>query len=85
MLSEEFLPIRKMYTQAIKKIDKGLFPKAFCKIVEDIANDPRISARSCMQTERAPKSSLAYLYWKETGDHKRLEGNRTRCDHHECG
>lgn len=52
---------------AIKNIDKGLFPKAFCKIVEDIANDPEYC--TIMHADGAgTKSSLAYMYWKETGD-----------------
>lgn len=52
---------------AIKNIDKGLFPKAFCKIVEDIAHDPEYC--TIMHADGAgTKSSLAYLYWKETGD-----------------
>lgn len=52
---------------AIKNVDKGLFPKAFCKIVEDIANDPEYC--TIMHADGAgTKSSLAYLYWKETGD-----------------
>ena len=53
---------------AIKNIDKGLFPKAFCKIVPDyLTND----AEHCliMHADGAgTKSSLAYMYWKETGD-----------------
>jgi phosphoribosylformylglycinamidine cyclo-ligase len=54
--------------QAIQKLDKGLFPKAFCKIVPDfLANDPNYC--SVMHADGAgTKSSLAYLYWKETGD-----------------
>ena len=52
---------------AIKDINKGLFPKAFCKIVEDIADDPDYC--TIMHADGAgTKSSLAYLYWKETGD-----------------
>jgi phosphoribosylformylglycinamidine cyclo-ligase len=52
---------------AIKNIDKGLYPKAFCKIVEDISNDPEYC--TIMHADGAgTKSSLAYLYWKETGD-----------------
>ncbi|GAB4249732.1 MAG: AIR synthase-related protein [Ekhidna sp.] len=52
---------------AIKNIDKGLFPRAFCKIVDDIANDPEYC--TIMHADGAgTKSSLAYLYWKETGD-----------------
>lgn len=53
---------------AIKNIDKGLFPKAFCKIIPDIlANDPEYC--NIMHADGAgTKSSLAYMYWKETGD-----------------
>ncbi|MEQ8628929.1 AIR synthase related protein [Ekhidna sp.] len=52
---------------AIKNIDKGLFPNAFCKIVEDITGDPEYC--TIMHADGAgTKSSLAYLYWKETGD-----------------
>jgi phosphoribosylformylglycinamidine cyclo-ligase len=54
--------------QAIKNIDKGLFPKAFCKIIPDIlGGDPGYC--NIMHADGAgTKSSLAYLYWKETGD-----------------
>lgn len=54
--------------QAISKLDKGLYPKAFCKIVEDyLGNDPNYC--TVMHADGAgTKSSLAYLYWKETGD-----------------
>ena len=53
---------------AIKNIDKGLFPKAFCKIVPDyLTNDMEYCL--IMHADGAgTKSSLAYLYWKETGD-----------------
>ena len=53
---------------AIKNIDKGLFPKAFCKIVPDyLTNDD--SYCLIMHADGAgTKSSLAYMYWKETGD-----------------
>jgi phosphoribosylformylglycinamidine cyclo-ligase len=53
---------------AIRNIDKGLFPKAFCKIVPDlIAGDPEWC--NIMHADGAgTKSSLAYIYWKETGD-----------------
>ena len=53
---------------AIRNIDKGLFPKAFCKIVPDtLTNDPNYCL--VMHADGAgTKSSLAYLYWKETGD-----------------
>ena len=54
--------------QAIKNIDKGLFPKAFCKIVPDhLTNDEDYCL--IMHADGAgTKSSLAYMYWKETGD-----------------
>ncbi|RAJ97435.1 phosphoribosylformylglycinamidine cyclo-ligase [Larkinella arboricola] len=54
--------------KAIAKLDKGLFPKAFCKIVPDaLAGDPDYC--TIMHADGAgTKSSLAYLYWKETGD-----------------
>jgi phosphoribosylformylglycinamidine cyclo-ligase len=53
---------------AIKKIDKGIFPKAFCKIVPDfLGGDPEYC--NIMHADGAgTKSSLAYAYWKETGD-----------------
>ncbi len=53
---------------AIKNIDKGLYPKAFCKIVPDyLTADPE--AALVMHADGAgTKSSLAYMYWKETGD-----------------
>ena len=53
--------------KAIKNVSKGLFPKAFCKVVEDIAMDPEYC--TCVHADGAgTKSSLAYAYWKETGD-----------------
>ncbi|MDR1981997.1 MAG: phosphoribosylformylglycinamidine cyclo-ligase [Tannerellaceae bacterium] len=54
--------------RAIKHIDKGLFPKAFCKIIPDVlGNDPAYC--NIMHADGAgTKSSLAYMYWKETGD-----------------
>jgi phosphoribosylformylglycinamidine cyclo-ligase len=53
---------------AIKNVDKGLFPKAFCKIVPDyLAGDDNYC--TIMHADGAgTKSSLAYTYWKETGD-----------------
>ena len=53
---------------AIKNVDKGLYPKAFCKIIPDIlGGDPEYC--NIMHADGAgTKSSLAYLYWKETGD-----------------
>ncbi len=54
--------------QAIKNIDKGLYPQAFCKIIPDyLTNDDQYCI--IMHADGAgTKSSLAYLYWKETGD-----------------
>lgn len=53
---------------AIKNIDKGLYPKAFCKIIPDmLGGDPEYC--NIMHADGAgTKSSLAYIYWKETGD-----------------
>lgn len=53
---------------AIKNIDKGIFPKAFCKIIPDIlGGDPEYC--NIMHADGAgTKSSLAYMYWKETGN-----------------
>jgi len=54
--------------EAIKNVDKGLFPKAFCKIVPDIlGGDPEWC--NIMHADGAgTKSALAYMYWQETGD-----------------
>jgi len=54
--------------EAIKNLDKGLFPNAFCKILPDIVcKDP--SFCNIMHSDTAgTKTSLAYIYWKETGD-----------------
>jgi phosphoribosylformylglycinamidine cyclo-ligase len=54
--------------KAIKNVDKGLYPSAFCKIVEDhLTQDPNYC--TIMHADGAgTKSSLAYLYWRETGD-----------------
>ncbi len=53
---------------AIKQLDKGLFPNAFCKILPDVAgNDPEYC--NVMHADTAgTKTSAAYIYWKETGD-----------------
>lgn len=53
---------------AIKKIDKGLFPKAFCKIVEDHLTNDKDYCLIMHADGAGTKSSLAYMYWKETGD-----------------
>jgi phosphoribosylformylglycinamidine cyclo-ligase len=54
--------------QAISNIDKGLFPKAFCKIVPDILGGDPLYCNVMHADGAGTKSSLAYLYWKETGD-----------------
>ena len=53
---------------AIKNIDKGLFPKAFCKIVPDHLTDSQEHCIVMHADGAGTKSSLAYAYWKETGD-----------------
>lgn len=54
--------------QAIKNIDKGLFPKAFCKIVPDYLTNNNEYCLVMHADGAGTKSSLAYIYWKETGD-----------------
>lgn len=60
--------------QAIKRLDKGLFPNAFCKVVPDLlGGDPGYC--NIMHADGAgTKSSLAYMYWQETGDLSVWEG-----------
>ncbi|MGZ4100110.1 MAG: AIR synthase related protein [Bacteroidia bacterium] len=53
---------------AISKLDKGLFPKAFCKIVPDILSGDEKYCLVMHADGAGTKSSLAYTYWKETGD-----------------
>jgi phosphoribosylformylglycinamidine cyclo-ligase len=53
---------------AIKNIDKGLFPKAFCKIVPDYLTNSDEHCLIMHADGAGTKSSLAYMYWKETGD-----------------
>ncbi|MCD6067632.1 MAG: purM [Bacteroidetes bacterium] len=54
--------------KAIEKLDKGLFPKAFCKIVPDYLSGDENYCIVMHADGAGTKSSLAYLYWKETGD-----------------
>lgn len=54
--------------KAIKNIDKGLFPKAFCKIVPDHLTNSEDHCLVMHADGAGTKSSLAYAYWKETGD-----------------
>jgi len=60
--------------QAIKNLDKGLFPNAFCKILPDIvANDSEYC--NVMHADTAgTKTSMAYIYWRETGDNSVWKG-----------
>ena len=53
---------------AIKNIDKGIFPKAFCKIIPDILGGDENWCNIMHADGAGTKSSLAYIYWKETGD-----------------
>ena len=53
---------------AIRNVDKGLFPKAFCKIVPDILGNDAEWCNIMHADGAGTKSSLAYMYWKETGD-----------------
>jgi phosphoribosylformylglycinamidine cyclo-ligase len=53
---------------AIKNIDKGIFPKAFCKIIPDILGGDADYCNIMHADGAGTKSSLAYMYWKETGD-----------------
>ncbi|MNK01754.1 Phosphoribosylformylglycinamidine cyclo-ligase [compost metagenome] len=54
--------------QAIKNIDKGIFPQAFCKIIPDILGNDEAYCNIMHADGAGTKSSLAYVYWKETGD-----------------
>jgi phosphoribosylformylglycinamidine cyclo-ligase len=54
--------------QAIKHVDKGIFPSAFCKVIPDILGGDPAWCNILHADGAGTKSSLAYLYWKETGD-----------------
>ena len=54
--------------QAIKNVDKGLYPKAFCKIIPDVLTGSEDHAIVMHADGAGTKSTLAYMYWKETGD-----------------
>lgn len=54
--------------KAIKSVDKGLFPKAFCKIIPDILHGSEDYCTVMHADGAGTKSALAYMYWKETGD-----------------
>ena len=53
---------------AIKNVDKGLFPNAFCKIIPDFLGNDKEYCNIMHADGAGTKSSLAYMYWKETGD-----------------
>jgi len=54
--------------QAIKHVDKGLFPNAFCKVIPDMLTGDEDHCLVMHADGAGTKSSLAYMYWKETGD-----------------
>ena len=60
--------------EAIKNHDKGLFPKAFCKILPDYIGNSDEHALIVHSDGAGTKSSLAYIYWKETGDNSVWKG-----------
>jgi phosphoribosylformylglycinamidine cyclo-ligase len=53
---------------ALKSLDKGLYPNAFCKVIPDILGDDPAYCNIMHADGAGTKSSLAYIYWKETGD-----------------
>lgn len=53
---------------AIKNVDKGIFPTAFCKVIPDILGGDEAYCNIMHADGAGTKSSLAYMYWKETGD-----------------
>ena len=59
---------------AIKNIDKGLYPQAFCKIIPDILGGNPEYCNIMHADGAGTKSSLAYMYWRETGDHSVWKG-----------
>ena len=59
---------KELVHNAIRSIDKGLYPKSFCKIIPDILTSSKDHALVMHADGAGTKSSLAYLYWKETGD-----------------
>ena len=60
--------------EAIKNLDKGLFPNAFCKILPDIVGGNSSFCNIMHSDTAGTKTSLAYIYWKETGDETVWEG-----------
>ena len=68
MQEEEFRLEKEDVHNAIKNVDKGLFPRAFCKIVPDFLTQNKDYCLIMHADGAGTKSSLAYMYWKETGD-----------------
>lgn len=60
--------------QAIKDIDRGLFPNAFCKILPDLLGGDEAYCNIMHADGAGTKSALAYIYWKETGDYSVWKG-----------
>ncbi|MFZ1495448.1 MAG: AIR synthase related protein, partial [Saprospiraceae bacterium] len=60
--------------QAIANLDKGLYPTAFCKILPDVVGDDSNYCNIMHADTAGTKTSLAYLYWKETGDYNVWKG-----------
>lgn len=60
--------------QAVKHLDKGLFPNAFCKILPDFSAGDEHYVNIMHADTAGTKTSLAYIYWKETGDHSVWKG-----------
>jgi phosphoribosylformylglycinamidine cyclo-ligase len=80
MRYEEFQQAKKTHN-AIKNIDKGLFPQAFCKIPDYLTQEDYCLI---MHADGAgTKSSLAYMYWKETGDISVWKRHCPGCINHE--
>lgn len=61
-------PTKEDVHAAIKHLDRGIFPKAFCKIVPDTLSGSETHCLAMHSDGAGTKSSLAYMYWKETGD-----------------
>ncbi|MFT5149641.1 MAG: phosphoribosylformylglycinamidine cyclo-ligase, partial [Flavobacteriales bacterium] len=59
---------------AIKNLDKGLFPQAFCKILPDLVGGDEEYCNVMHADTAGTKPSLAYAYWKETGDESVWKG-----------
>ena len=60
--------------KAIKGLDKGLYPKAFCKILPDLVAGDEAYCNIMHADTAGTKTSLAYLYWRETGDNSVWKG-----------